>query len=511
MRWRKITKFFILVLILSTVLLAYLANRNMSLIYGGLTEVANHKKFNVPNNSVTIHNVNILSPSGDSFILNQTVHLDDGIITSINADSIKSKDVIHIDGEGKFLIPGLIDAHVHLFSSQNDLLLYIANGVTSIRELSGQDEHLTWRQQIKDGRIGPGMYITSPRLGSFGLIEGWFMNWSQGFNNITDADEAKTLVKNYAKKGYNGVKVYSYLNNEAFETINKFAETEGLDVVGHIPFSLDLSDIFSSNQSDITHLEEVMNAFRREFGKLQNEKGANEFLDYVDERSKEIAPELIDNNISVTSTLWLTQSFVRQKFELNDVLKEVELVYVNPGISEWDEMIPQGLGWLPEVNRYKMPENLDDEEKAWQRIFWTTYAQACAIILKNLSDGGVNIMAGTDANLPPAVPGFSLHNELIAMVEAGLSASQVLQSATSIPSDWLDINTGRIKSGYKANLVLLEKNPLKDISNTSRINTVFLNGRAFDRAMLDDLLESVKTANNKSREKEISQFLIDEN
>ena len=174
-----------------------------------------------------------------------------------------------------------------------------------------------------------------------------------------------------------------------------------------MPFSLKLADVLNSNQSEIAHLEEVMNAFRREFGRIDNQKNADDFLIYVEKRSKQIAPELIANNISVTTTLWLTKSFVRQKFELENILKEVELVYENPGISEWDEMIPQGLGWLPEVNRYKMPANLDADGMVWQKIFWTTYGQACQVILKTLSKDGVNILAGTDTNLPPTVPGFS--------------------------------------------------------------------------------------------------------
>lgn len=507
MNWRKITKYFFIFLILGTAILTFLANRNMTQIYGGLTEVVDPGTFNIPDKAVSINNVNVLSANGNAFIPNQNVYIENGKIISIDSVPIKSTEVTVINGEGKFLIPGLIDSHVHLFKSPNDLLLYVANGVTEIREMIGEEDHLKWRQEIKDGRIGPDMYVASPRLGSFGLVEGWFMKWTQGFNNIKDAKEAEQMVKNYAKKGYDAVKIYSYLNKEAYEAINKAAISEGLDVVGHVPFSLELSDIFKSNQSEFAHLEELMNAFRREFGKFDNQKGANDFLVYVENRSKEIIPELKANDISVTTTLWLTQSFVRQKFELQKVLQEVELVYENPGISEWDEMIPQGLGWLPEVNRYKLPDNLSQEEKAWQKIFWTTYGEACQIILKNLSAGGVNIMAGTDTNLPPTVPGFSLHDELTEMNKAGMSNSQVLKSATSIPAEWLGSNNGKIMEGRKANLVLLEESPLDNIANTRKINTVFLNGKILDRTVIDNILEAVKTANNSSRKKEINNFV----
>lgn len=507
MNRKKIAKYFFILLSLGIVILVFLANRNMTQIYGGLTEVVNYKKFSIPIKAFNIYNVSILSPDGSRFIANQTVRIENGIITSIDTLSIQSIDATNINGKGKFLIPGLIDSHVHLFKSSNDLLLYVANGVTEIRELIGEEDHLKWRQEIRNGRLGPDMYISSPRLGSFGLIEGWWMKWTQGFNNIRDIKEAESMVKGYARKGYDAVKIYSYLNKESYEAINKVAIAEELDVIGHIPFSLELSDIFNSNQSDIAHLEEIMNAFRREFGKFDNQDGADDFLIYVDKRSKEIVPDLIDNDISVTTTLWLTKSFVRQKFELTKVLNEVELVYVNPGISEWDEMIPQGLGWLPNVNRYKMSENLNETEKSWEKTFWTTYGNACQIILKNLSAGGVKIMAGTDTNLPPTVPGFSLHDELIAMNNAGMSNAEVLRSVTSIPAYWLGSNTGKIMQGKKANLVLLDESPLENLANTRKINTVFQNGRMLDRSLLDSLLEAVKEANNVSRKTEINQFL----
>lgn len=507
MNRRKISWTIFLVLLAGTLFFAYLANQNMIQIYGGKTTVVDYQSFNAQNIPFCIKNVSILSPDGNTFISNQTVCVENEVIISIDTTSHQSTGVATIDGEGKFLIPGLIDSHVHLFKSPNDLLLYVANGVTGIREMIGAADHLKWRQEIKEGRIGPEMYIASPRLGSFGLVEGWWMNWTQGFNNIRNAEEAESMVKTYARKGYDAVKIYSYLNKESYDAINKVAQSEGLDVVGHIPFSLELSDVLNSNQSEIAHLEEIMNAFRREFGKIENPKQAKAFLDYTAKRSKEIANELRENNISVTTTLWLTQSFVRQKFELEQVLREVALVYENPGISEWDKRIPQGLGWLPQVNRYALPVNLSAERKAWQKEFWTTYGEACKVILKTLSEGGVQIMAGTDTNLPPMVPGFSLHDELLAMNRAGIPAAQVLLAATAVPAEWMGSNAGKIEVGRKANLVLLEGNPLENIHSTQKINMVFLNGRILDRALLDMMLRAVKSANNNSRKADISQFM----
>jgi len=499
MNWKKILRYTFLVMLVSTSVLVILAKRNLTQIYGGLTKVVDRNPFKVNSNDVWMYNVNILSLDGNKFIPNQNVLIKDGLITKIDTIGFQEEGVSYIDGTGKFLIPGLIDSHVHLFKSQNDLLLYVANGVTAIRELIGEKAHLEWREEIKNGRIGPDMYIASPRLGSFGAIEGFFMSWSQGFNNIQNAEEAESKVTKYADQGYDAVKIYSHLNKEAFKAVNKEAEEKGLDVVGHIPFDLTITDVLNSNQSDIAHLEELMNAFRREYGAFKNQEGAGQFIEYAAIRTEEIIPLLIENDISVTTTLWLTKSFVRQKFELEEVLEEVKLPYVNPGISEWDKMIPQGLGWLPEVNRYKLNDNLSDEERAWSKVFWTTYGDACQVILAKLAKTRVKILAGTDTNLPPTVPGFSLHDELVTMNEAGMTAAQALRSATSLPAERMGHNSGKIAEGFKANLVLLEANPLDKISNTRKINTVILNGKVFTQTDLERMLEAVKDANDESR------------
>lgn len=507
MNWKKILLITGILVLVSLVVFAFLADQNIAQIYGGNTEVVDAQQFQPIDQAVCIQHVNLLSEDGSTFIPNQFVYLEHGAITSIDSTYQASDKWLVIDGTGKYLIPGLIDSHVHLFQSANDLLLYVANGVTEIREMIGSPTILTWREEISSGRIGPEMYVASPRVGSFGNIEGWFMGWTQGYDNITNAQEAEKMVKQYAEAGYDAVKVYSQLNKESYEAINQLAAAEGLDVVGHIPWDLELTDILRGNQSEIAHLEELMNAMRREFGSFDTEEGARKFLTYVEKRSQELAGDLKTQDISVTTTLWLTQSFVRQKFALDTVLSEVALAYENPGISEWDKNIPQGLGWLPAVNRYKLAADLTEEELAWRKIFWHTYGEACKRILAHLTAGGVRVMAGTDANLPPTVPGFSLHDELIAMHQAGMSKVDVLQAATAIPAKWLGSETGIIAPGYQANLVLLDADPLVDIAHTKQIRTVFLNGKVYHRELLDQMLAAVKQANDQSRKRDISQFV----
>lgn len=474
-------------------------------IYGQGTERVEPEQFRPLSKDVVITNVQVLSPDGARFLSNRSVYLQDGLITRIDSGRVIPGPGELIDGAGKFLIPGLIDAHVHLFKSSNDLLLYLANGVTQVRELIGEPAHLRWKKEIEAGRIGPRLFVASPRLGSFSAGQGLLMEKTQGFINVKNAESAGRIVKKLHRQGYDGIKVYSHLNRESYLAVTATARELGMPVFGHVPWQVSLEDIWENGQSGVAHLEELMNALSREFGRVHGREG--EFLTYLEKRSAALARNLRQNDIAVTTTLWLTESFVRQKFELDQVLREVALEYQNPGISEWSPYIPGGLGWLPGVNRYTLPAGLSAEELEGQRKFWDTYARGCQILLKKLNDNGVMIMAGTDANLPPAVPGFSLHDELQSMYRAGMTNSEVLRSATQTPAQWLGIKSGQVAPGYRADLLLLDNNPLENIEHTRTISTVIANGRVYDRPLLDQMLQAVKVANDRSRKVAIQDYV----
>lgn len=512
MNWKKWIKYTAIALAILLISSFVYMSRVGTRMYGGLTTKVDHTQFKPAEGKFAIRNVSILSLDGDSLISNQTVLIENGLIIAIDSNLNILPGTAEIDGMGKYLIPGLIDTHVHLFQSPNDLLLYLANGVTEIQELIGEDSHLQWKREVEDGRVGPKMHVASPRLGSFEKLEGWFMSWSQGYMNIQDASQGREAVQRLHEQGYDGIKIYSQLNRESYMAITETAKSLDMRVMGHVPWELTLQDIWENGQSGIAHFEELMNALSREFDsngrRIGSFKGReDEFLQFIETRSDALAKDLIDNEVAVTSTLWLTKSFARQPFDLKAVLEEVELEYENPGISEWVEFIPQGLGWLPSVNRYKLPANQTEEGRAASVKYWDTYAKACELLAHYLSERGVKIVTGTDANLPLAVPGFSLHDELGSLNDAGMSNAQVLLAATALPAQWLGSNSGKIAVGYDANLVLLEKNPLEDISNTKVINTVIAKGKVYNRALLDQMLAAVKAANDESRDVNIDAFI----
>jgi hypothetical protein len=431
-------------------------------------------------------------------IADQTVLIEKGVITSIGTVNNDANTTITIDGKGKYLIPGLIDSHIHLWQSPNDLLLYIANGVTHIRELNGSKQHLQWRQEINNGRLGPKMFVASSRVNSNGLIKSWIEKWTAKITSINSFNSAQNIVKSFVDEGYDAIKTYTFINKKDYWSLKKATTDAGIPLIGHTPVAMTLDEVFQSDQKELAHIEELVKALNREFGGY-TDKDAEQFLQFVHQRSDDISNKLVKNRIAVVSTLWLSEHFVEQKRDLNAQLKNVQLPYVNPGIAELSPVTSRAMGWLADANIYRLPENISPEKKNRYLLYWQTYAKAHQIMLKAMTEKGVIILAGTDANVPVAVPGFSLHDELISLTQSGMNNTQALLSATKVPSDWMKQKSGVIKKGYRADLLLLNKNPLENIKNTQSIDTVIVNGKVLDRQKLDAILDAVKSANDESR------------
>lgn len=509
MKWKRILKYTLIVGLILTIAFAAWSHMGLIRMYGGATKVVDASKFDISEGPVAIQNAAVLSPDGQQFLPNRTVLIKDGLISRIDSNLTIDSEYELVDGTGKYLIPGLTDAHVHLWRSQNDLLLYVANGVTQIRELVGETFHLKWREEIEAGRLGPDMYISSPRLGTFGRVAGWFMAWSQRFHNVRTPEAAVKAVARYQDMGYDGIKVYSHLSPEVYTALCAAADSLDFPVMGHVPFRTPIEEVYASSQRDIAHFEEIMNALNREFG-YYNSENVDSFYQFVDDRMDEVCQQLLEHHMHVTSTLYLIEQVPRQKFELEELLSEVELAYVNPGLVEWSTMVPPGgLGWLPEVNRYQLPKDISEEETAGQRTFWEGYVRVEQLVARRLIEAGVPIMAGTDAGLPVMVPGFSLHHELVSLQGTGMAPADILQSATAVPAEFMDMNTGQIQAGKIANLVLLSENPLEDIYNTRSIEAVLIHGKLLNRQNLDQMLEAVREANDASRKKEIGRYTDD--
>ena len=452
---------------------------------------------------IQIKNTNVLSEDCSYFIKNQDVIIENGKITLLGKNLIAAGTSNIIDGTNKYLIPGLIDSHVHLKESKNDLFLYLVNGVTYVREMAGRPVVLEWRKSIQKNGMGPRLFIASPPIFSERGVMGYYYSWTRQSINYSNRNDAEKAIRKIKEQGYDAVKMYGFVNPEIFKTTTQIAKRYNIPVIGHIPL-VNLEVFYHSGQHEVAHIEEITVKTIDNFGKsIAKEPVA--YLNYLKAHSGQIAKKLKQNNISVTSTIWLCESFLGQRFNLKSKLKEIELKYVNPKIIEGTALYK--LGWLPGKNGYVYNGKDDPESRKLSLTFWNTYVEAIHIMTKALVDNKVTIMAGTDANVATVVPGFSLHDELESLSKHGMTNSQVLYSATVAPSNWMKSNTGKVKVGYDSDLVLLTKNPLENIKNTKTIEYVFFDKYRIDKTQIKTILKSIALANNENRAIKIDEYL----
>ncbi|MGB5819000.1 MAG: amidohydrolase family protein [Saonia sp.] len=468
---------------------------------GELTKIIDPTPFFDSYQRIGIKNVNILSANGEYFQTKNIV-LNKGKIESIlNVDSLNN-GVKYIDGSEKYLISGLTDTHVHLLNSKNDLYLNLANGVTSIAEMFGTEKHLKWKNESKKGEISPKIFVASSKLGSQKGFNAKMSKNYGGVIHLQDAESSRKTIKNFKEKGYDAIKLGTFMYDDIFDIIIQESKSKKIPVIGHLSIDKTLTDFYGSGQSQLAHIEEITKATMREFGGI-NSKNAKEYISYLENNIEEIALNLKKYNISVSTTIWLMESLPKQKFDLENFVKSIELEYVNPGILEGSGL---NKGWLPGNNEYEITFETDEElEKS--KIFWTTYVEAIHIVTKALSENDVTLLVGTDSNVAGVVSGFSMHYEMESLSKLGISNADVLKYATETPASFINFNTGKIQVGYDADLVLLSKNPIESIKNTREIETVFFGNYTITKEQIKRLLSEIVRINNAERNTAINKHL----
>lgn len=494
----------LLFLLLTGGLVIIWVNHQFAKIRGSLTEVIDTKGLYNSYEGIIITNVQLLAPDCTHFVPDQHVVLKEGIIAAIHQDSIFEEGLSVIDGEGKYLIPGLVDSHVHLRSSKNDLYLYLANGVTTIREMTGNLSHLAWKAEIARGALGPRMFVASEKVNSKSGVAAYFEEWTRTRINYATEEAAAEKIRKLKEQGFDAIKIGSFINKKMYEATIKYAHQNDLPAIGHIPYSVGIDSFYHKGQDEVAHIEELTKGVIWKYGGYHAEK-AEDFLQYLREQSEEIAIQLHQNNTPVTSTLFLMESLPNQKLDYETLIKEVPIEYINTGILEGSPITP---GWLPGQNYYEEAIEVKNDpiKRKNSRIFWETYAKALHIMIEALHKYEVPILAGTDTNIPIMVPGFSFHDELLSLSRTSLTNTEVLYAATAAPAIWAKTNTGMIKIGYKADLLLLNQNPLEDIQHSRSIEAVFVDKHWINKMQVKQILESVKKVNEASREKDISIY-----
>jgi cytosine/adenosine deaminase-related metal-dependent hydrolase len=439
--------------------------------------------------SVVFENVTVIPMDSERVLEGQTVLIEDGRIADIGSrGEIEIPADAHIvDGEGRFLIPGFSDMHMHTFGSENDLLVYLTNGVTTIRILGADPPViLEWRDQIRVGtRVGPSICVWWPQFESheFDWELGTEFATRGGETFVHTPEEAERLVAEAAAMGVDGIKSHTVFSADVFQALLESAARHGLPFDGHVPYDhnsrnteLDRvcagvdcwNDFRTMGVPALAHIEELIKVV---------EWSDDSTRQASDESIRQVAQDAADDGLWVTTTIHLFRSTVDQASDLEGTLAEMrEVMYVHPGVFD--------TRWGPGANAYA-----DLGTRPW----YPEYLAAQEKMLLALNESGALLMSGTDATLPVLVPGFSLHDELETMADIGLTPYDVLRTSTYNPALYLSEldEFGTVEVGKRADLVLLEANPLEDIANTRQIAGTMVRGRYYSRADLDLMLDAV--------------------
>lgn len=401
--------------------------------------------------------VNIISMNREEELPDQTLIVCGGRITGFGpAESVPVPARAQpIDGSGKYLIPGLTDAHVHLLSPV-EFRLYLANGVTTVFNLNGRPAHLRWRKEIATGaRLGPNIFTTGPM-----------------FDRPRSATEDVRLVDEQAKAGYDAIKVYNQVSSEEYPALIAEAKRRKLLLMGHVARGPDFERTLEAGQS-IAHLEEFLYTY---FNPQRDDRNLNIVFD--ESKIAGVAKKTAEAGIYVIPTLNMYVTIVEQATELDTFLRNPNLKYVAPWtLSQYQ----------PNANLYR--KNFPPSSHEWLRKSLAFQRR----LVKALFDAGVPLLAGTDATEVGPLPGFGLHDELQELVRDGLTPFQALQAATTNASRYFGRvgEFGVVQSGGRADLILLTQNPLADIANTRKIAGVMVGGRWLSHADLKKRLERV--------------------
>jgi imidazolonepropionase-like amidohydrolase len=440
---------------------------------------------------IAITHVTVINPGASSVQANRTVVIAGDQIASVS-DAAKvrpPKNARVIDATGQYLIPGLWDMHVHSafgdwFPGGRDIILplFIANGITGVRDMGGDVPVLmTWRKQISNGQIiGPRLVISGP------MLDGYLPDGKLRFPSsipVTTPAEAIAAVDKLKSQGVDFIKVQSVLSRESYLAAAAEAHKQGLPIVGHVPDKVRIREVVAAGQTSIEHLMGIFEGCSTEEDKFIHGEGNLKLLLTTQD------PARCDALIKLLAEhqTWHVPTLTWQRG--GEFLDQLDLKH-----QPLDKYVPaywRDVTWR-RFSDEMMPDLLKDPLPLRQDYFARNLQMVGA-----LHRAGVPFLAGTDS--APGVyvmPGFSLHDELSNFVEAGFSPMESLQTATSNPAKFLQMEAslGSVDPGKIADLVLLTANPLDNIHNTQKISAVIAHGRLFDRQALDRTLRQIETA-----------------
>lgn len=368
-----------------------------------------------------------------------------------------------IDGQGRYLMPGLAEMHGHVPPLQHDrqparylddtLFLYLAGGITTVRGMLGHADQLQLKDEVISGaRMGPNLYLAGPSLNG---------------NSVSSAEQARDMVTAHHNEGWDLLKVHPGLQLAEFEAMAERANELGIDFAGHIPDEVPLDVAMAFGIRTIDHMDG--------------------YIEFVGATDRAIEDSEIDSLVKLTlehdvgvvptQALWATLIGAADHEQL---MQYDEAKYMPPQVRE---------GWQSHLERVSNSNYYSGEHAA-------VHQQNRQRLLAAMQAAGVEILMGTDAPQVYSVPGLGLTRELTMMEDAGMTAYEVLYSGTVAVGGYFAEHDqfGQVREGYRADLILVNDNPLERLATLSEPAGVMVRGQWLSRTMLDEKLAEIEAA-----------------
>jgi imidazolonepropionase-like amidohydrolase len=447
--------------------------------------------------ALVFRHVTVIDGTGRGPQSDQTVVIAGGRITALGpADRVKiDKAANVIDARGKFLIPGLWDMHVHLAGVNADpqwsrdvlLPLLLASGITGVRDMGGDLEALlSWKRDVEAGSLlGPHIYASGPWLAAGGRK-------TPEQVPVANAEEARAAVRDLKQRGADFIKIISLPSREAFFAVADEARKQKISFAGHLPFEIGAAEASGAGMRSIEHF--LYSAFALSFSRDEEElrKRLVEAEKTGDSAGWEKIAHEADVTFSPEKAALLFQTLKKNGTWITPTIASLDITS-HPDAWKPDD---PNLDFVPPSLAKQWRNSLDDAPMK-QRAAWLGRQAANDWKLAGeLHHGGVPLLVGSDSLDPFVFPGESLHRELAEFVQAGFTPLEAIRAATLGAAQFLgrEKESGTVEEGKTADLVLLDANPMENISNTRKILAVVRSGRYLDRAALDGLLTRAKAA-----------------
>ncbi len=417
-------------------------------------------------------NVNVVPMSSEGVRAAQTVIVSNGVIREIgNVDVVRIPEgATLVDGTDRYLMPGLAEMHAHVPPADSkhldrDFSLFVASGVTTIRGMLGHPSHLALRQALASGKVfGPQLVTSGPSLNG---------------RSVSGPADARKQVREQAALGFDFIKIHPGLSAREFKAAAEACSKFGIPFAGHVPVAAGLRTALQLNMATIDHLDGYFAALLP--ATSHGSGGYGGFFDVM--LAKEIDQDGIDELAAATAAAgtWnvVTQVLVENRISgvpVAELLNRPEMKYMpRATLQQWADSKQEALA-----------ERGFDAETAALAI------QLRRRLILALHRAGAGLLLGSDAPQVFNVPGYSLHRELDTLVASGLTPFEALQTGTTAVAKFLGTNAGAVEVGRTADLLLLDANPLDDITNSRRIHGVMLRGLWLSATALEARLEKYR-------------------